>query len=386
MRYITATQIFSGQTFLPTNTVIAISNEGLITDVISKEVIEANEIEHFEGIITAGFINAHCHLELSHLKNNINKHTGIVDFGLEVIKQRHQTPLEIQEERMQQADAAMYEAGIVAVGDISNTTQSIAVKKQSKICYHTFVELIGLNPARAHETFDKGREVLTHFILKDLACSMAAHAPYSVSPQLISDITALCLQTNQPTSIHNQESQAENVFFKYKTGNYLNLYNTLNLPLDFFEPTGLSSLQSVLPFFEKEVTTQLVHNSFTDKEDIIKAKAYLQNPVWCLCPNANLYIEQVMPPLNLLMEQQCMLTIGTDSLASNSQLSIIEEINSILKYFPTIPLEALLQAATINGAQFLNLQNTLGSIEKNKTPGLNVLKKGKDGYSVKKIS
>ena len=379
MRYITATYIFSGQTCLPTNAVIAISNEGLIVDVISKEVLEANEIEHFEGIITPGFINAHCHLELSHLKNKINKHTGIVDFGLEVIKQRNHVPLQVQEELMLQADADMYQEGIVAVGDISNTTQSIAVKKQSKISYHTFVELIGLNPARAHEVFDKGREVLTKFILKDLACSFAPHAPYSVSPQLIHGIAALCLQTNQPTSIHNQESQAENDFFKNKTGNYLNLYNSLNLPLDFFEPTGLSSLQSVLPFFDKEVTTQLVHNSFTSKEDIAKAKGHLKNAVWCLCPQANLYIEQVMPPLNLLIEEQCKLTIGTDSLASNSQLSIIDEINVILKHFPTIPIEALLQAATINGAEFLNLQSTLGSIEKNKTPGLNLLKKAKRG-------
>ena len=249
MRFISATQLFSGKEFLDSNTIIVLDDTHTIQDIILKETIDTSKIEHFEGIICPGFINTHCHLELSHLKNAIPQHTGIVDFGLEIIKQRNAMPEGLQLEHMQQADADMYDGGIVAVGDISNTKLSIQPKVKSKIMYHTFVELIGLNPERANAIFDTGREVLTQFIIKDLPASFAPHAPYSVSPLLIEYISQMCLETDNPTTIHNQESRAENDFFKTKTGDYIRLYNTLNLQLEFFNPTGKSSLESILPYF-----------------------------------------------------------------------------------------------------------------------------------------
>lgn len=385
MRYISATQIFSGTKFFNYNSVIVLNDDGIVDSVVSTNEVEELEIEHFEGIITPGFVNAHCHLELSHLHQKINQHTGIVDFGLEVIKKRNVLSESEQIECMHQADKAMFDEGIVLVGDISNTAQSISVKKNSKIKYHTFVELIALNPQRAEEVFDKGRQVLTQFVLKDLTASLAPHAPYSVSAQLINYISHFCEDINQPTCIHNQESETENDFFLTKTGHYLKLYETLNLPIDFFKATAQSSLQSVLPFFVPDCATQFVHNSFSSLDDINKAQQHLKNTYWCLCPNANLYIENTLPPLDLLIESNSILTIGTDSLASNQGLSIINEINVLLKHFPNIKVETLLQAATYNGAKFLNQLQQYGSIEKNKRPGLNLLTKNDNEFLVKKI-
>lgn len=86
MRYISATQIFSGTKFFNNDSVIVLNDDGTVDSVVSRNEIDELKIEHFEGIITPGFVNAHCHLELSHLHKKINQHTGIVDFGLEVIK------------------------------------------------------------------------------------------------------------------------------------------------------------------------------------------------------------------------------------------------------------------------------------------------------------
>ncbi len=385
MKYFSATTIFSGQEFFNEDSVIIVDAENKIVDVVSNELIDNSNIQYFEGIITPGFVNTHCHLELSHLKSVIPQHRGIVGFGLEIIKQRNDLPVEKQQELMLQADKAMYDAGIVLVGDISNTTNSIQAKKQSKITYHTFVELMGLNPTRADEVFDKGREVLTQFIIKDLSASFAPHAPYSTSPQLINYISSWCKQAKQATSIHNQESQAENDFFETKTGDYLKLYEALNIPLDFFEATKKTSLQIVLPFFNADVNTLLVHNTFTSPADIEIAQQQLANLYWCLCPKANQYIENTLPPINLLLNHRCAITLGTDSLASNNSLSIMDEINVLVKHFPTIKLEQLLQAATYNGAQFLNQLTNFGSIEKNKQPGLNLLTKVNNEYQVQKI-
>ena len=385
MRYITATSIFSGKEYLPKNTVLVLDEQNTITDIISADDLDKGKIEHHKGIITPGFINTHCHIELSHLKDKIERGTGIVEFGLQIIKTRNEIPVELQIEYMQQADKTMQEQGIVAVGDISNTAFSIQIKERSSLFYHTFVELIALNPQRAEVVFTAGKELLKQFEDCKLSASLAPHAPYTTSLELIKLISNDCAKINKPTSIHNQESIAENDFFKYKTGDYLKLYSTLNIPIDYHVATGKSSLQSVIESFNKEANTLLVHNTFTDQKDVAVAKKQHQNLFWCLCPNANLYIENSLPNGSLLEADQCVLTLGTDSLASNAGLSIIEEINCLLKHQSILNIETLLTAATYNGAQFLGLGNNFGLIEKNKKPGINLIE-GKPGdYSVKKL-
>ncbi len=113
-----------------------------------------------------------------------------------------------------------------------------------------------------------------------------------------------------------------------------------------------------------------MHNTFTSKEDIEWARNYSDDIYWCFCPGANLYIEGELPNFQLFIDEKC--TIGTDSLASNRELSIIEELKLISKQNSDISLEILIKWATFNGAIFLNFDE-LGSIETGKTPGLNLI-------------
>jgi cytosine/adenosine deaminase-related metal-dependent hydrolase len=235
------------------------------------------------------------------------------------------------------------------------------------------VELIALNPGRAELVFDAGKSVLETFRQAGLAASLAPHAPYSCSKELIRLITEYDALHKLPTSIHNQESQAENDFFLHKTGDYLRLYESLGLPIDYFTASGGSSLKTVLEAFQKEATTLLVHNSFTNSDDVYAAQKTLNELYWCLCPKANLYIENTLPDVGLLHAEHCTLTLGTDSLASNSGLSILGEIITLQEHFPQIPQEVFLKAATWNGAEFLGIEGDYGSFEKGKTPGINVI-------------
>lgn len=386
MRFISATQVFSGKEFLPTNTVLVVNDNGLIENITITENVESTNIEHFEGIVSPGFINTHCHLELSHLKNVIKHHTGIVDFGLSVMKHRNEFSMELQQEAMQLADKEMQIQGIVAIGDISNTNDSIKTKQESDLYYHTFVELIALNPERANLVFDIGKQLLSEYSNAQLSASLAPHAPYSASLELIKKITDDCNHLNKATSIHNQESKAENDFFNSKTGDYLRLYEAIKVPIDYFKATEKSSLQTVISSLNKDINTLLVHNTFSSKDDIETVKGSHQKLYWCLCPNANLYIENTLPNINLFDSNNCTLTLGTDSLASNSELSIINEINTILKHQPNISLELLLNAATFNGAKFLGIENQFGLLEKNKKCGVNLIERKTGNYSVKKLA
>ncbi|MFO0323022.1 MAG: amidohydrolase family protein [Bacteroidota bacterium] len=385
MRFITANKIFSGREFLAEDTVIVLNQNEKIIDLIDSKKTDNLNIESFEGIISPGFINAHCHLELSHLKNAIQQKTGIVNFALDIIKKRNVKQIDIQLEEIERADCLMDEQGIVAVGDICNTDTSIITKQKSKIYYHSFIELIGLNPEQAFNIFDRGLMLMDKFRSNHLNASLAAHAPYSSSKELIKLISNHCRDINKPTTIHNQESKAENDFFISKTGDFTKLYDVLNLDTDYFTSTQTSSLRSVLNSFNKEVNTLLVHNTFTNQEDIDFALSSHTRLFWCLCAKANLYIENTLPNIGLLISKNCQLTLGTDSLASNSNLSIIEEINTIKKQFPEIEIEILLKMATYNGAHFLGIEDKFGLIEKGRYSGLNLIKGNANNYGLEKL-
>ena len=251
--------------------------------------------------------------------------TGLVEFVQTIIKSRQADPVAI-EQAMLQADQQMFNNGIVAVGDISNQLVSKEIKQNSKIHYHTFVEAMGFNPERATTIMDYAVGIKNDFA--PLPASVVPHAPYSVSPALFKLINQHAEKENTLISIHNQESLNENFFFESKTGGFLGLYEFLGLDISFFEPTGKTSLPSWLPFIGSQKTL-LVHNTISGKQDVEFAKQNHSDLYWCLCPLANLYIEDALPNVDLLMAEDLKITLGTDSLASNRQLNILTEMKTL---------------------------------------------------------
>ncbi len=330
-----------------------------------------DDIQHFNGILSPGFINAHCHLELSHMKGMIPAHTGLQEFVKQIVALRQVAPEAIQE-AIVLAEAEMMANGIVAVGDISNTLDTLTQKAKHNLAYYSFVELYDLDPTRAADKIEAGLEIQKQFQENCVRASLVPHAPYSVTNDLWNLLsTHFGIHT---ISLHNQETPDENDFFKTKTGSFLGMYERTKVNLDFFEATGLSSLQSVLPIFKNAHHGILVHNSFTSAEDIQAVHAAMDNAFWCLCPNANQYIEQTMPPVELLRSEKAKMVIGTDSYASNWSLNILDELKTIQQYHPQIPLAEMLSWATINGAHALQMDKHLGSFEKGKQPGVVLIK------------
>ena len=142
-------------------------------------------------------------------------------------------------------------------------------------------------------------------------------------------------------------------------------------------------MQTWLPYFNQKQTIISVHNTYISEADIVFAKEYTaasnMQIVYCLCPNANMYIENRLPPVDLLMKHQCRIVLGTDSYGSNLQLSIGKEIETIQHHLPQTPLKDILQWATLNGAEALGFENELGSFEKGKQPGIVLIENGVTG-------
>lgn len=362
-----APQIFTGTELIDGSDKVLITDaEGVIQGIVLDG--EAGEgVQMVEGIVSPGFINAHCHLELSHMKGMIPAKTGLQEFVKQIVALRNVQAEQIQDAIIQ-AEDEMFANGIVAVGDICNTLDTLDQKGKKRIAYYSFIELYDLDPTRAHDKIVKGLEMQQQFYENCVRASLVPHAPYSVSFnlwKLLSDH----FQTHTIT-MHNQETADENEFFEKKTGAFLDMYVRVNVKLDFFEPTGVSSLQSMIPYLKNAYRTILVHNSFTSEEDVKKVKQQMPNTFWCLCPNANQYIENAMPPIHLLRKQQVPIVLGTDSYASNWSLHILDEIKTIQKFHPEIPLAEMLGWATLNGARALQMDKHLGSFDKGKKPGV----------------
>ncbi|WP_175635019.1 amidohydrolase family protein [Pedobacter ghigonis] len=368
LKYFSADWIFPVSSSPIKNGVVTVNATGEIQQVLTAAAAKNLDVVYHKGAIVPGFINTHCHLELSHMLGLIPEKTGLVEFVQSIIKSRQSETLQI-ELAMQKADQQMLENGIVAVGDIANQIVSKTIKQNSKIYYHTFVEAMGFNPERAAAIMDYTKGIRNDF--SPLPAAVVPHAPYSVSPELFRLINTEAQNEGSLISVHNQETVEENAFFEDKRGGFLALYQFLGLDISFFEPTKKTSLQSWLPYVGQQKTL-LVHNTVSNRTDVEFAKQNNANLYWCLCPQANLYIENALPDVDLLVEEEVKITLGTDSLASNHQLNILAEMKTLQQH-KHVDFEKLLQWATINGAEFFGLDGQLGTMEIGKTPGLNLI-------------
>lgn len=390
---ISANKIYPVSSSPVENGVIIVDDNGKIIAIDTLENHDKTTIEFFDGVIVPGFINAHCHLELSHLNGVAQTGTGLIDFISQVIKNRNHSP-EIIQEAIAREEKNMIDSGIVAVGDISNTTDSFAQKRKENLCYYTFVEYFDLFQENNTDNIIQQYDAVFNQLIETAKNkkSKVPHAPYSVSRKLF---TALChaeqseasaeisryARNDKTISIHNQETPPENELFLSKTGDFISFYDRIGCVSSDIPKLEKPSIYYALEYLQKENRNLFVHNTLTTKEDIENAHLQLskEKVFWATCPNANLYIENCLPNYKNFTETNAQVCIGTDSLTSNWQLNILEEMKTILKYQSYVDFETVLTWATINGAKALDFADSLGTIEIGKTPGLVLIKNMENG-------
>lgn len=374
MRKLTATYIYTISGDILQDTVIVLDDNGKILQLDPIDEHDSASVEAYEGVIVPGFINTHCHLELSHMKGKVATGTKLIPFISNVVQFRDLPEEEILT-AINRADQEMYDGGIVAVGDISNKLDTAPRKLASAIRYYTFVEMFDfLQDAGAEKCLEDYLPVYEGQAQGNgNRRSAVPHAPYSVSSKLFGLINELN-QGQGTVSIHNQETPPENELFEHKTGDFLNFYQGFNISLDGFRATGQTAIHYALSQMDPRCRHLFVHNTLSTAADIAAAQAWGQNGVyWATCANANLYIENRLPNYQDFLDADAKMTIGTDSLTSNWQLSVLAELQTIQRYQSYVPFATLLRWATLNGAEALQFDEDLGSIEVGKSPGINLL-------------
>ena len=344
-----------------TDTAIVWDGESMLDILPANQLGEDFPQYKIEGWLCPGFVNTHCHLELSWTKDLINQKTGVNQFIVDLLnQQKNQNPDLIQQAISDALEYAV-QSGVAFVADIANGDDSLIGKKNEKrLGFHTFVELFGFNSALANTKIKHGLELKQKFNSQSLAASLTPHAPYSVSRELLKLISEE--ESGSLFSIHFRESLSEDEFFISQSGAIANRLKNMNIGFD-----GWNSMQTPLNYLFSELSPQnrylWVHNTFITAQDFDLMAENKPNHWFCLCPRANEYIENVLPPINQIARFTNQITIGTDSLASNYDLSIWNELKVIQKGFPTLLAPDLIYWATANGADFFQ-NKSLGRLKK----------------------
>ncbi|MCF0177088.1 MAG: amidohydrolase family protein [Bacteroidales bacterium] len=365
------------------NGYLEIDDNGTIQE---KGILAEGEEPDYDGVLVPGFVNSHCHIELSHLKGLFTKGSGMDGFIQQINALRTNVKREERIAALTHEMDNLYHQGVSAMADISNCNESFAAKAASKLYTRTFLEVFGTEPkdvpAIMEDVLSLQREAMGY----GLDAAPTPHSCYTMSQELNRRVAAEGLK-NGYISYHSEESREENDMVRYGTGALADDYNsrgTTTLPV-----FGVSSLIYFIENLKKAITLPidanvlLVHNVDTSSESIQAAKKAFRRSFWVLCPLSNIFIHNALPPVNLLRENGLTICIGTDSLSSNDQLCMVDELRCIQENYPEIPLSELLTWATYNGAVAIGKDSIYGSFDIGKRPGVVLIENIVDGKLTK---
>jgi aminodeoxyfutalosine deaminase len=324
-------------------------------------------------VILPSLVNAHTHLELSHLHGRIPKGENFVQWVSAVIAARRDFP-DIDDRRIidaaQRAIVHLEETGTGLVGDVTNTLVTVPLLRASRLRAQVFYEQLGFNAPDPGERVSQARRRLRAIETgPDVRVAIAPHAPYSVSPGLFAAIRA-DLDANRPavSTVHLGESPDEVEFLKRGTGRFRDLLEQMGVWTDAWHPPGVSPVVylSDLGFLDRSVLA--VHGVQFDGADL--STLATRGTTIVSCPRSNEYVGVGSPPLAAFYAMDVDVAFGTDSLASAPDLSVFAELAEARRLAPRVPARRLLESATRIGARALGFERDLGTIESGKRASL----------------
>lgn len=325
------------------------------------------------GALVPGFVNGHCHVELSHLYKKFRKGTGMAGFIDQINELRDWAGNDVKARLVKEWMDKMWQDGVSAMADISNDNSSFEVKKAHNMYTRTFLEVFGSEPEMCEGVMTDVIALKAEADATGIDAAPTPHSCYTMSPQLLSASAAAGLADGF-LSYHSQESQEEEDLLLTGTGAMYE--NRKRSGMSTPPVTGESSLKYFIdrlaaakpaPYDEHIL---LVHNVCLAQGDIDAAKKVMKNVYWAVCPLSNIFIHNALPPIPLMRENGLSVVVGTDSLSSNDDLDMVKELYCLHSNFPEVPMSQLLEWACLNGARFLKKDDVLGSLTVGKKPGI----------------
>ena len=325
------------------------------------------------GILCPGFVNAHCHLELSYLKGKFRKGTGMAGFIDQINALRDTSSQEEKVSAIREAMDSLWAQGVSAIADISNCADSFALKASHPLYTRTFLEVFGAEPSECASVMASVRELQAQAHAFGLDAAPTPHSCYTMSPELLSASSAAGLEDGF-LSYHSEESDEEEEMMRSGSGPMWDNRIANGIPTP--PVTGTSSLEYFLDRLRAAGLREpvqghvlLVHECCLTPEGAAAARAALAQPFLAVCPLSNLFIHNTLPPIDVMKASGIPICVGTDSLSSNDELNLVAELNCLRNHFG-LDWQELLEWACLNGARFLGLEDRLGTLEPGKRSGV----------------
>jgi cytosine/adenosine deaminase-related metal-dependent hydrolase len=320
--------------------------------------------------VLPGLVNAHTHLELSYLRDEVPPASQFVTWVRGVMRARRERPDPHGPEILNAVEAALKEAvacGTAIVGDISNTLVTFEPLTRSPLAAVVFYELIRFNTPDPAGVVEKACHDLEALVPTErVRASLAAHAPYSVAPLVFRAIReAVNRDPFAPCSVHLSESVEEVEFIRTGLGPWRTLLEEVGSWDPAWVPPGGTPVQFLdeSGFLDSRVLA--VHGVQMTTQDLDRLVA--RGTTVVACPRSNGHTGAGAPPIEDFYNYGVKVAVGTDSLASAPDLNIFAELATMRALAPTVSAGALLDSATRQGAIALGFDADYGTIEPGKS-------------------
>lgn len=333
-----------------------IKRVGLYDDLKDHEAVLA---DHGLAVLMPALFNCHTHLELSYLAGlgqNPPPELNIVSWIKSLLEQRQKgCTLEKMQMAAWQALALLYGGGCHGVVDIGNLPESNNLGDNFKVHIQFFLELLGLTEEKSAAALD-----MVSSLAHQDELAFTAHAPYSTSATLIKTLKEKARQKNRLFPIHVAESIEEVEFLKTGLGSLRDFLEERDAWDGSFAATGQSPVAYLASLGVLDEKTLCIHCVHCDDEDIAILHEH-KVPV-CICPGSNHFLGVGKAPVPDLLKKGVKLVLGTDSLASNPNFSLWEEMRLLSQDHPEIDPGDIIRMATLNGAKLMGLADEHGSL------------------------
>ena len=324
-----------------------------------------------------GFVNAHTHLEFSLLEQPIGQPRMPFPAWIEaVIEYRRQRdkPLMVETDgfarfRRRWAEEGLKQlrdAATVAVGDIATMDWPQECAPTGGLSLTAFAEVLGLDPARQTPLLARAK----HYVEERLETGgsprpgLSPHAPYTVGPDLLRKICELSSAERVPVAMHLAESREELELLRAHEGPLVEMLQRLGAWHPDSLPLGLAPID-YLQLLATAHRSLVIHGNYLGRDEFEFVAAHCERMSLIYCPRTHAYFGHDPYPLAGMLSAGARVAVGTDSLASNPDLSILSELRHIARNHPNVSRDDILRMGTLSGAEALGAGEKLGSI----TPG-----------------
>jgi cytosine/adenosine deaminase-related metal-dependent hydrolase len=315
-----------------------------------------------EAAILPGFVNAHTHLDLSELRGQCPPSADFTGWLRQVIAHRRGATPEQIKSAVRAGLAESLRHGTTLLGDISGDGGSWEVLSNAPLRSIVCREMLGLPEARASGAWQRLDQWLTSTIATPTCRpGISPHSPYSVRASLF----VAASTRGVPVAVHLAETAAEQELLMLRRGSFVSFLRDL----DVWEPDGLAEdTQHVLNLLNGLSPTLLVHCNYLAPSSNIPSNCRI-----IYCPRTHTAFEHAPHPFRHFLKRGIRVALGTDSLASNPDLSILAEMRHLHRQCPDVSSDVLLRMATLSGAEALGWADETGSLEAGKSADLAIV-------------